>query len=398
MIPLVVTVCFLAAVGVSVGSFTRGLHPQAEAVGVVPPTDLPSGPRDAPLRLTPTVRLPGMLDSAGVRHAVTRLWKERPTSMSDTLHVVRLFGADTTWRNPDTDREVPFLDIILDCEKGRDFFHGEPPLIDTRDGVRCRVSVRRDAQWQRERQAHADQLLAVLAEMGVPLSHPLTTAGGMRSVRHLLDDMLANFDPKQQEIEWSALALALYLPPRKSWTDKFGRIYTFDDLAEELMSRPLEKAAACAGTHLLYSLAALQQADQQEPVLTAGVRAKVQAYLARHAAAAGRTLSAEGFWAPSWHAAQPGEHDTRSPVSPAASINVLVTGHQIEWLWLLPADLTPSRECFLRAARWLQVRLVTDLKTQLLENYCPYSHAARALLVLAELSPASLEKPRRPAD
>src|SRR5262249_21909646 len=100
-IPLVVTLCFLAAVGVSVGSFPRGQRPQGAAAGAAPPPALPAGPRDAPLRLTPTVQLPGMLDPAGVRRAVSRLWKESPTSMSETLHVVRLFGADAAWRNPE---------------------------------------------------------------------------------------------------------------------------------------------------------------------------------------------------------------------------------------------------------------------------------------------------------
>ena len=136
--------------------------------------------------------------------------------------------------------------------------------------------MRRDARWQPERQAHEDQLLAVLAEAGVPLSTPLTTGRGQASAQRLLDDTLANFDLKQAEPEWSALSVVLYLPPQRSWTDKYGKVLTFDDLAEELMDRTFQANLPCAGTHLIYTLTALLRADEQEPVLTPTVRAKAQ--------------------------------------------------------------------------------------------------------------------------
>jgi hypothetical protein len=298
-----------------------------------------------------------------------------------------LFGTETRFSDPATHQEGSLLDLLLDYEKSCAYFKGSPTLIDTREGIRCRVALPRDAHWQRERQAHTDQLLGVLAELGVPLNHAVTTAGGQRTVQRLLDDALANFDPKQQEIEWSAMAFSLYLPPGRTWKDKYGITYTFDDLAAELLNRPLGKAASCAGLHLLYSLAILLRADQEHSVLTPAVRGRVRAYLDQMAGIATKTQSAEGSWQSDWHTLERNTTArTRKPTG-AEALEVLVTGHQVEWLLLLPPDILPPRQCFLQAARWLQVRLQADSEDLLRENYCPYSHVGRVLLLMTTRTP-----------
>ena len=353
---------------------THAMGPRPAALGL----------RDVPLRVEPAVHYLGAFDEPTVFKAVEPLRVGRPTSLSHSFHVLRLFDREATTEDPETGVPVRYLDMILNAEACLPFFNGKPTLIETREGVRCRTADPGEGQpeKQAERQAHSDQFLAVLAELGVPLNRPLRTLKGTRNVRAMLDDSLANFDIKAREIEWSVLAFALYLPPRASWTDKYKRVRTFDQLAEELMNRPYGDGLACGGTHLLYSLAVLLRADAVEPVLTPVVRRKLRDHLGRTAADLARIQSAEGWWAPRWN-----EHLGDSGGGPRSDtpdwILVLNTGHHLEWMAILPGELRPPRECFLRAGRWLQARLLGDPRRTIQDQYCPYSHAGRMLLVMS---------------
>lgn len=147
-----------------------------------------------------------------------------------------------------------------------------------------------------EREAHRDQLLAVLGEIGIPLDAPVTTDRGPKPLRGLLDDSVANFSLDQGEIEWTALAYALYLPPQRQWTDKFGTAFQFDQLARELMRRELGEQRACSGTHLLYSLAVLCRVDESEPVLSQDTRRELRRYLAAMSDRAAASQRIDGSW------------------------------------------------------------------------------------------------------
>jgi hypothetical protein len=313
---------------------------------------------------------------------VARLRLQKAASAGEILHALRLFGPGAAVFDPTLKREVALLDRLLDHDLGSAAF-GEAPLIDTREGVRSRIVVPRNAKWQRERQAHEDQLLAVLAELGVPLSRPLTTASGARSVRDLFNDTCANFNPDQREVEWSAMAIALYLPPRTGWHDKFGRACSLDSLVELLLARPSSEALPCGGTHRLYTLTVLLRVDEATPVLSSGVREKLHDYLRAQAAVLVRTQAEDGSWLTNWYRGERAR--SSSPGAPAEleQARVLATGHHVEWVMLLPPEFQPPRDCLVRAARWLQLRLVTDAAETLLAHYCPYSHAGRVLSVLA---------------
>jgi hypothetical protein len=336
--------------------------------------------RDRPLSIAPMFSLRGALDEQGLRGAIARLRQDKLPSMSDALHLLRLFGPKVECRY-DGDVRMPVIDIILDEAKSRACFQGKPSLIDTRYGVRSRIVVPRDARWQRERQSHEDQLLAVLAESGVPLSRLLTTSGGTRSVRNILDDTLANFDLQQAEIEWSALAILLYLPPQNSWADKFGKMCRFDDLAQELIDRPLSETLPCGGTHLLYTMALMLRVNDQRPILSPPIRSKLYTALRQFMAKAVRSQSVAGAWKLDWYKGF--DAPTSIPASSKKSATeVLVTSHQVEWLMLLPSDMRPRNDCFLRALRWLQVALQSCDQETIREHYCPYSHAGRVLKLL----------------
>jgi hypothetical protein len=327
--------------------------------------------------------LHGALNEPLIRQGVKRLVLDKPDSISGVLHALRLFGPKATTYDRQLKQDVPLLDCILQSDRGAESFGGGPVLIDTREGVRCRIVVPRNAGWQRERQAHEDQLLATLAELGVPLGQVVTTTGGERNVRDILNDTLAKFNPEQREIEWSALALALYLPPQRSWRDKFGTEYSLDYLAEKLMNRLLWEGLPCGGTHGLYTLAILARVDEGSPVLSSAIRAKVQEHLRQRVSEVVRTQAPDGSWLPEWYLGRRAE-SVRPDAAPGSDWGrVLATGHHVEWLILLPAEWQPPRECLLRAARWLEVRLAADPNDVVVDHYCPYSHAAKVLSTLA---------------
>jgi hypothetical protein len=329
-----------------------------------------------------------MLEAAAVQKAVGRLETERPDSLSNVLHVLRLLQQSNPCYETRSPRQEEWLELLLDYDKSRAYFGGQSSLIETREGVRCRVALVRESSKRPERQAHPDQLLSVLAELGVPLSRPLSTKDGTQSVKEMLDDSLANFDIQKDELEWSALAYALYLPPQQCWTDKFGRVHTLDDLVEELARRSFEKRA-CAGTHLLYSLAVMFRADHEAPVLTASTRARLRAYLAGMAEKVMRSQSSDGYWSLDWYLPLSVKGVTKAKREPQGVGEVLVTGHQLEWLLLLPPEFKIPPGSILQAGRWLQVRLLTDPKETLAKQLCPYSHSARVLLALARTREAS---------
>jgi hypothetical protein len=354
------------------------------------PVQVAAGPRAVPLRIGPNFTAPGQLDRPRIAKTAARLEIGKPTTLSMLLHALRLFGPGATVPAREPGRRASLVAIALDQRAGTDYFGGQPALIDTREGVRCRVVQPLYAKEQPERQAHPGQLLAVLAEVGISLDQPVSTSGGPRSVRRILDDTLAHFDPKQNEIEWTALALALYLPPRRSWANKFGETFTLDALAGELMSRPFESSIACGGTHLLYSLVTLLRADQQESVLADPVRREVRDRLHGVVESLVRTQLSDGSWDHRWR-----EHGRGAGADPhdgdldhgGEAERVLLTGHHLEWLVLLPPDLQPPPDRFLRAARWLLERVLNDPTSTLDEGYCPYSHAGRVLLTIDGSTP-----------
>jgi hypothetical protein len=217
----------------------------------------------------------------------------------------------------------------------------------------------------------------------VPLERRLTTSGGPRTVRDILNDTCANFNPDQREIEWTALALALYLPPRSGWHDKFGKPYSLDSLSELLLGRPYAEGLPCGGTHKLYTLTVLMRVDEATPVLSPGVREKLRAHLRDQVAMLVRTQAEDGTWLTNWYRGERARSSSAGAPAEVEQARVLATGHHVEWLMLLPPEFQPPRDRLVRAARWLQLRLAADAQETLMTHYCPYSHAGRVLSVLA---------------
>lgn len=259
-------------------------------------------------------------------------------------------------------------------------FRPKGPLRISRESNAVRVSP--DADWQVERQAHPAQLLAELAKHGVSLEQELTTQARVFAVADILRDTIANYNSHERQIEWIGMAFALYLPPHKTWIDKFGHRFSFDDLADELLGRDLDSPTlSCAGTHVLEALVVVLRVDADHFLLSEANRARVRQYINGHVDHLARIQSADGSWSKKWaqeRMAVVGSAD----VDASRHERVHVTGHHLDWMLLLPPEMAPPEDLFRRAAAWLLACLLQCDEKDIVSNYCPYSHAAHILLAI----------------
>jgi hypothetical protein len=275
------------------------------------------------------------------------------------------------------------LDLLLDAPRAQAYFGVGLPFVATTHGAR--VPLYRDALMssQPNTQAHAGQLLAALAEQGVPLDRAIQFGGNARgTVADLLTDLLANFT-LHGEISWDVVAIAVYIPPSRSWKNKWGEQFTFDHIVKELSSRePAE--AACAGIHDEIALTVVLKVDQAVGILSPGARSALHERLANRVSTSAKTQREDGSWGLQWYE-EPDVFEARELSPPESEVAILVTGHLLEWLMLLPHELQPDDDSiYSRAGEWLLAAL--NLQTQrpewIRERYCPLIHAARALKFL----------------
>jgi hypothetical protein len=301
--------------------------------------------------------------------------------LSFYLHFLRLHGKAARFPRRPSFPPVPVLDLLTDEALSRQYFQA-PSILLTPHGARFCMTPAAPLASTRHLEAHRDQCLALLAELGVPLTQPLRFADREADLREVLRDSLANFHPHQHELEWTALCYALYLPPLRAWANRFGERATFDDLAGQLLGRRPEKSP-CAGTHLVYALTVLARADEAVPVLSPEVRQQLRARLASAVRACLDAQAPDGSWSPDWHRALADGAPDRPPRRPSLADRLLATSHLAEWLLYLPDDLQVPGPVLLRAARWLHARFQDAPPDVIHQQYCPFSHAACFLLYLA---------------
>ena len=167
-------------------------------------------------------------------------WLDRqiqlPTRMkpnsSYLLHLLRVHGKSGRVEGGEPSSGEAILKLFTDERAGASYF-GQSPLVRTASGVRFPTQEKPPID-DRSLEQHRDQTLAAFGELGLPLSHPLNLGDRPASLRDVLRDSIANFHPRQEEIAWTAMAYALYLPPIRAWVNRYGERFTFDDLADEL--------------------------------------------------------------------------------------------------------------------------------------------------------------------
>lgn len=305
-------------------------------------------------------------------------------STSLFIHLLLLNGPEATLASStsvetkESDRKL-ILDVLLDNSLARRHL-GSPIFFRGDNGVRV-IDSKLTARG-RPSEAHRDQLLATFGAVGLPLSQKLKMGDAPITLASVLQDSIANFDLTQKELEWTTLAYLHYLPPQRDWTNRFGERFSFDALARELLHRPLT-GASCNGLHILISLAAMMQVDDQLTILSEDAREAIRKRLLVSLEIVIKMQETDGSWAARCLYAIPGARPIYSKqveldIADTTSLRQAITSHLIMWLYALPSGFNVPDERVQEAANWLSDRLAEMKSEDLWRQYCPVSHSLAA--------------------
>lgn len=259
-------------------------------------------------------------------------------------------------------------------------------LLDSPFGIRVVLMGTEDSTRYRA-QAHYGQLLKILGEVGVPSTKCVTTASGRNgAVEDILRDEIMHF-ADSGEVEFMATALAYWLPPRRQWTNRFGQEFDFSSLTLELMEAPLGKGS-CGGCHVPYAIVCLLRADDQHKILDQKVRARATEWLRRLLLQLEKSCAEHGGWDREWAAGA----SQRFMWGDDLLDRITVTGHHLEWIAMLPADVEVDEEVVRRAVRGLRadIESLPPISRRSFKTILPVSHAARALALLTGNEPFAI--------
>jgi hypothetical protein len=309
-----------------------------------------------------------------------------PVDTNVLVHALRLWGPRAEFGDPKHPDGLAMLGYFLDDAQFRRIAgQSAPPLFSpSSDGVTVRPWTE-DSPHRKTGAVHVDDLLATLAESGVPLSTPLVMRDGTAHVADLLHGAMRRYHRRQYEYEWSAISYARYLFPADRWSNRYGQPIDVAGLADELMEQPMPNGV-CGGAHRLEALVILLRADDTHHTLPRRTRKKIIDYLARTSALLTASQTVEGYWNRNWYrgaespAATDGKRDTTYD-------RILTTGHHLEWLALAPPEAQPPQEIIVRAGQWLARAMLAEDVKKLQQHYGPFSHAARALCLWRSKDP-----------
>lgn len=317
-------------------------------------------------------------------------------SASLCLHSLVALGLDARFQDNRIATGRDLLRLFTDDECGRRYFGG-PVMVGTRYGLRPVLSPGSEVMNEK----HYDQTLGCLAQLGLPLTHPMKFEGKAFTLRDVLRDSIASFELHQSEIEWTAIAYAAYLPPRRAWENKFGETYTFDQLAVELLDRDLSRTSCC-GCHVFEAVLALLRVDQEAtPILSYPVRIKLDKALESYVSAVLTGQDADGSWGPHWYrnlltASQ--RQGLTSGGERAAEARLLATSHIAHLIMFLPERLRVPEGALARSEGWILRTLSGAGDDFIRDHFCPSSHGAWLLRVASgETSPDLSKFPDPPA-
>jgi hypothetical protein len=310
---------------------------------------------------------------------------EGKATVSDCVHLLQVYSLQTP-QTANVEKQIQKLYSVLQDPIVGERILGAPVFNTTPYGLRMAPNAQ-----SRSSESHRGQGLASLAELGLPITWEIKIGGRKHCLNEALEDCIANFYLKQDELPFTAVALSLYLPPEKEWTNRYAERCTFDDLAVEICSRRF-RGSCCAGSHLLYAAMILYRVDLQEPILSPPMRVQVRGYLRQALDALVTMQLQDGSWGIDWFASVPGQEDLRetqwSPLdSPRGRL--LATSHLTEWILYLPPEFEPPQDVLQRAGIWLLHRLEEAKDNTDDAPLCPYTHAVTVLECLMSVRPVN---------
>ena len=341
----------------------------------------PPVPQNEPMVVVPLYNEPSIVSDEQLKDI---LWKLRPRfrslqpEINNLDHALRFWGIEATFADDKSLSGVEMRDILTDHRRFAQVWGTEtyPLIVETDLGFKIR------AKEGKSTASHFDHTLASLLEVGTPLDFPIYTSVGEATVGDLLRSSLSEFRLFQDDYEWSLFDFALCLPGQ-SWYLENGRYIDFDRMATWLMKYRLTKGV-CYGNHRLYTLAAMLQVDEKEPLFSPEKRAEVIAHLKRTTEILIKTQHEEGCWDVNWDGSELSETALSRE---ELSRKVLATGHAMEWWAIAPQEVLPPLEVRVKAGQWL-CKTVKDLDEDKIERYYIFlSHVGRSLALWRQMWP-----------
>lgn len=313
-----------------------------------------------------------------------------PRSLSDRLHKWRTATLPLPFASNDRVRTEMGLIFSYGAFK-REFPDSAELILPSAFGWRVRQRRRTTSSSGDQTEYHVDQLLATCGEAGVPVDQEIKTSRGSTTLAGLLEGSRRDFVDDQDPM-WSLVAYCSYLSAAPEWQNRFGESESYSEIAHRMISEPLAEGP-CSGTHKHYALAYLLQADDatEGRCLDHLRRSQVERYLAQSAAALVRSQLPNGAWHRHWAAASP--ESIYGPAPDSIDKLVLVTGHHVEWVLLCASQLRPPADVTAHACRFLEKAIRLQGREVILNNYCGYSHGARALLMAIQARPSPEKRP-----
>jgi hypothetical protein len=307
------------------------------------------------------------------RFKMSVLTNQEALSSSLSLHLVSAFGSEISTRNKEGVEEK-LLDLVLDQDRAIEVF-GHPTLFESAFGIRpyARPEAGRGSQ------THHDQLLCCLAQVGVGPSVHCKVNGRDRTVADLLSDSVADFYISKKELAFTAIAYAHLLPPRQSWTNKFGEEVSFSDVVDELLSRDIGDSH-CFGTHLFEAMIVISRVDREYgPILSPARRESLDDRIKELTINALDQQLADGSWGSQWFkpASLRSGYDDGKVLDQQSKL--LVSGHLIQMLAKLSEQPQIEDYVFQKGVRWLDIVTSQLGDEDIKKGFCPCSHAAWCL-------------------
>lgn len=344
-------------------------------------------------------------DVDGIATIIDRFRIGEGADVAKVVHALHVFSQEPSlldrWELGVSDLEQ----VLLDQTVAAKWYKDELFIVRTGQGLRFVTGAGGIAHGL-VGQPHIDQIAALFGELRLPASTLISVTDGAATIDDVLRESSSNFR-LAGEFEWSVLVRARYFPSCRTWTNRFGESYDFDDVCRALIAKPLDRGS-CGGTHALYALAAVAQICADAGSLSPAVAKFAGDYLR----ATGKFLvdhqlpngSFEPHWyceivrqpwhrrmvadavkqldAVAWLPSASRDACSGSTLGLGEAQHVLVTGHHLEWMMLLPVDAQPPPIHIRRAAGLLKNALAGASELEIKRNYCPYSHALAVLLAL----------------
>jgi hypothetical protein len=251
--------------------------------------------------------------------------------------------------------------------------------LDERFGVSFSTSGAKEPRllihWPSLEEGHDGQLLAAMAECGVPANAIVRTSRGDWTIQEWLNAACTRGDALE-EPEFLATPFAIYFSGHPSRFIGF-RGYC-DDILDRLINSDAGSTGTCSGTHRLYSIAVLLNVNQSVPIMTSESEEQGRQYLQRIGSQLEAIQHEDGAWRLDWADDRPFLAPQDTSVSWGGDVQI--TAHHLEWIAVNPFQ-TMEDTTVLRALRFLDRCIREASDRDISRDYCGYTHALRAMLL-----------------